>query len=93
MAMEILNHTKNGLGMLMDKYQTFSQEMQQVLFENKKALAKLKQVTEEAIYNGGEKVKEAAIDAHRTVKKNPWAYIGVASAAALLVGFMAGKKK
>ena len=93
MAMEILNQAKNGLGMMMDKYEHFSQEIQQALFENKKALAKLKRVTEEALYNGGEKIKDVAVDTHRAVKKNPWAFIGAASAVGLIVGFMVGRKK
>ena len=94
MAMEILNHTKkNGLGMIMDKYEHFAQEVQDALFENKKALAKLKRVTEEVLYEGGEKIKDAAVEARRSFKKNPWAFIGALSAGALVLGFLIGKKK
>ena len=94
MAMEILNHTKkNGLGMLMDKYEHFAQEVQDALFENKKALAKLKRMTEEALFEGGEKIKDVAVEANRNVKKNPWAYIGAVTAGALMLGFIIGKKK
>ena len=83
MAMEILNHTKkNGLGTLMGKYEHFAHEIQEALIENKKALGKLKKATEEGM-----------VDAHRSVKKNPWVYIGVASACGLLLGFVIGKKK
>ena len=94
MAIEILNHVKkNGLGLLMGKYEHFAQELKDALYENKKALAKLKRVTEQALFEGGEKIKDVAVDAHRSVKKNPWAYIGAISAGALMLGFMLGKKK
>ena len=73
--MEILNHSKEGLGVLMDKYKNFGQEVL------------------EALSSGKEKVKDMASDAQRTVKKNPWAYIGAASAAGLLFGLMLSKKK
>ena len=58
-----------------------------------KTLGKLKRATEEVLYESGEKVKDVAIDAHRSVKKNPWAYIGAAFGCALLIGFALGKKK
>lgn len=94
MAMEIMNHVKkNGLSSLINKYEHFAHEIQDALLENKKALAKLKKATEEALYESGEKVKDVAKDANRSVKKNPWMYIGAASACALLIGFAVGKKK
>ena len=94
MAMELLNHTKNnGLGKLIGKYEHFAHEIQEALMENKKALNKLKKATEDAIYEGQESIKGVAVDAQRTVKRNPWAFIGAASACALVVGFMLGKKK
>ena len=94
MAMEILNHTKkNGMGALMDKYEHFAQDVQDALFENKKALAKLKRATEEALHEGGEKIKDVAVETRRSFKKNPWAYIGAISAGALVLGFLIGKKK
>ena len=94
MAIEIMNHIrKNSLGALMGKYEHFAREIQDALFENKKALAKLKRVTEEALFESGEKIKDVAVDAHRSVKKNPWAYLGAASALALLLGFAIGRKK
>ena len=94
MAIEIMDHIrKNGLGTLMGKYEHFSREIQDALFENKKALAKLKRVTEEALFEGGEKIKDVAVDAHRSVKKNPWAYLGAASALGLFLGFVIGRRK
>ena len=94
MAMDIMNHSKkNGVGMLVDKYEHFAHEVQEALFENKKALAKLKKATEEALSESGDKVKDVALHAQRTVKKNPWAYIGAAFGTALLIGFALGKKK
>ena len=94
MVTEIMNHVKkNGLSTMVDKYEHFAHEIQEALFENKKALGKLKRATEQALFEGGEKVKDAAMDANRAVKKNPWVYIGAISAAALILGFAIGKKK
>ena len=94
MIMETLNHTKkNGLGPLVEKYEHFAQEVKDALFENKRALAKLKRVTENALFEGGEKIKDVVVDAKRSLKKNPWAYIGAISAGALALGFLIGKKK
>ena len=81
--MDLINHTKkNGMNGLVEKYEHFTQEMQDALLENKKALGKLKRATEEALYESGEKVKD-----------HPWAYIGAFTACALLIGFALGKKK
>ena len=92
--MEIINHTKkNGNINLKEKYEHFVHELQEALFENKKALDKLKKFTEEALEESGEKISHAARDVQKNVKKNPWAYIGAVSAVALLVGFILGKKK
>ena len=91
--MEIPSNGKNGLGTLIGKYKHFGQDVQQAILENKKSLARLKRVTENALYTGQAKVKDVAFDAKRTVKKNPWAYIGAASAFGMLLGFMIGKKK
>ena len=94
MAMDIMNHVKkNGLSTLMGKYEHFANEIQDALLENKKALAKLKKATEEALHEGGQKMKDVAVDAKRSIKKNPWPYVGAVSAFALLVGFALGKKK
>ena len=93
--MELANHTKkNGNSMhLKEKYESFVEELQEALMENKKAMDKLKKVTEQALEESGEKIAHAAKDMKKSVKKNPWAYIGAASAVALLAGFILGKKK
>ena len=94
--MELMNHTrKNGIiGInIKEKYEHFTHELQEALNENKKAMDRLKKVTEEALEESGEKIFHAAKDVQKSVKKNPWTYIGAASAVALLVGFFLGKKK
>jgi ElaB/YqjD/DUF883 family membrane-anchored ribosome-binding protein len=92
--MELMNHTKkNGTINLKEKYDHFVQELQEALFENKKAIEKLKKATEEAFEESGEKLSHAAKGVQKNVKKNPWAYIGGATAIALFVGFILGKKK
>ena len=94
MAIQILNSMKkNGFGHLIGKYEHFAHEIQEALEENKKALNKLKKATEEAVSDGTEGVKDAVMEAHRSVKKNPWLYISAASAGALLLGFILGKRK
>ena len=42
---------------------------------------------------GRQKVVEVATDINKSVHSNPWAYIGGATAAALLCGFMLGKSR
>ncbi len=91
--MELMNHTKRNGNILKEKYEHFTHELQEALFENKKALDKLKKVTEEALEESGEKIVHAAKDMQKSIKKNPWAYLGAASVMALLVGFILGKKK
>ena len=94
--MELMNHLKkNGnIGLtLKEKYEHFAQELQEAIIENKKAMDKLKKITEKAMEESGEKIIHAAKNVQKNVKKNPWAYIGAASVAALLAGFILGKKK
>ena len=94
MAMELMNHTKkNGSMHLKEKYENFAQELQEAISENKKAMDRLKKITEQALEEGGDKIVHAAKDVQKSVKKNPWAYIGAVSAVALLAGFMLGKKE
>ena len=93
--MELTNHTKkNGNSMhLKEKYEEFAQELQDALSENKKAMNRLKKLTEQALEESGETIAHAAKDMQKSVKKNPWAYIGAAAGVALLTGFILGKKK
>ena len=59
-------------------------------------LSGLKDVSLEALTNAKEKVMDATEHAVRTVDKsahrNPWPFIGGASAASCVVGYMIGKK-
>ena len=92
--MELMNHTKkNGTIDLKMKYQQFAEELQEALLENKKAMDKLKKAAEQALEESGETIQHTAKVMQKKVKKNPWAYIGMASAMALTVGFILGKKK
>ena len=95
--MEPMNHTKkNGhhvdMG-LKEKYEHFAQELQEALLENKKAMEKLKKAAEQALEDSGETIRHTAKDVQKKVKKDPWAYIGAASAVALMAGFILGKRK
>ncbi len=74
--MELMNHTKKNSNInLKEKCEHFANELQEAIYENKKA------------------INSAARDVQKSVKKNPWTYIGAATAVALLVGFVLGKKK
>ena len=92
--MEIMNHTKkNGASTLAGKYKHFTEDIQEALLENKKALLKLQKATVEAVGEAEETLQDAAHDMQHKVKKNPWKYIGAAAGCGLLLGFILGKKK
>lgn len=82
--MELMNHTKkNGAINLKEKYEHFAHQLQEAV----------KKITEQALEESGEKISQATKEVQKNVKKNPWAYIGAASAVALLAGFLLGRKK
>ena len=64
--------------------------------EKKKAeiagnLNRFKDAAEEALQESGKKIKKTALTVNKTVKKNPWAYIGGVAAGAMILGFILGK--
>ena len=61
--------------------------------ELRQSLHRFKKVAEKTVAESGLKIKKTAIVADKSVKKNPWAYIGGAVAGALALGFMLGKIK
>lgn len=56
-------------------------------------LGHYRELAEEAIGEGTERVKAAAGDVDRKVRENPWPYVGGAALAALLLGFIMGNSK
>ncbi len=61
--------------------------------ELRQSIHRFKKVAEKTVAEGGVKIKKTAIVANKSVKKNPWAYIGGVAAGALALGFMLGKIK
>ena len=61
--------------------------------ELRQSLHRFKKAAEKSVAESGVKIKRTAIVADKSVKKNPWAYIGGAVAGALAFGFILGKIK
>ena len=91
MAIEMAK--KNGHLNIKEKYSDLKETLQDAVLQNKMAVGKFKRMAENAVYEGGEKIKDAATVADRHVRKNPWAYLAGATTCALLLGFILGKKK
>ena len=79
--------------LLTDKYQHIQDAMQQVAFKNRENWERARRFAEEAIGEGGEKLKEAASEVDKQVRKNPWPYIGGVAVGALLLGFILGNSR
>jgi len=79
--------------LLTDKYQHIQDVMQQVAFKNRENWEHARRFAEEAIGEGGEKIKEAASEVDRQVRKNPLRYIGGVAVGALLLGFILGNSR
>ena len=84
---------RNGHFSLREKYNEIKDGFQEAMQTNKMAVGKFKRMAQDAVEESGERVKDAVSDANKTVKKNPWPYVAGASAAALLFGFILGRKK
>lgn len=63
--------------------------------ELKHTFQRFGKVTQKAMADSGLKVKKTVIVADKSVRKNPWIYIGSVAAGALTLGFLLGivKKK
>ncbi|HTL69960.1 MAG TPA: hypothetical protein VL404_01585 [Candidatus Eisenbacteria bacterium] len=93
--MSTFNSTKrNGTQVLheaQEKYNELKDAIQDAATQSKRTINHLVRATEEAVYEGSEKVKDAAVTVNRTVHKNPWPVIGGTALGALFVGFLIGK--
>ena len=56
-------------------------------------LNRFKSSATEALEESGKKIKKTAVAVDKTVRRNPWAYIGSVAAGALILGFCLGKVK
>ena len=97
-ALELLNEAarekKDELkGLLTDKYSHIKQAMAAGTEQGKQILDKAKHLTQVAIVEGEEKVKEVVSEADKRVRKDPWAYIAGAAVCSLLLGYLMGSKR
>jgi ElaB/YqjD/DUF883 family membrane-anchored ribosome-binding protein len=76
--------------LLTDKYRHIQDAVQQVAVKNREAWTRTRRLAEDALGEGGEKLKEAASEIDERVHENPWPYIGGVAIGALLLGFILG---
>ncbi len=91
MALEIAK--KNGHLNIKEKYSELKDTLEDAVLHNRKAIGKFRRMAENAAYESGEKIKDAATEADRHVRKNPWPYLAGATACAMLLGFVLGRKR
>ena len=59
----------------------------------REAMGHTKQMAQQAINQGKDKVVEIAGDVDKRVHKDPWVYIAGAAAASLVLGYLMGSKR
>jgi ElaB/YqjD/DUF883 family membrane-anchored ribosome-binding protein len=79
--------------LLGDKYSHIRDVVHDAALKNKKQFTRYRKLTEDALDEGGEKLKEAVSDIDEKVHENPWAYIGGVAVGALLLGFIMGSSR
>ncbi len=77
-------------GLLTDKYRHIQDAVHQVAAKNRETWKRASRFAEDALGEGGEKLKEAASEIDERVHENPWPYIGGVAIGALLLGFILG---
>ncbi len=97
-ALELLNETAKEKrdelkGLMANRYSHIREAMTAGVERGKKVLNHTKDLTQEAIVEGGEKMKEIAGNVDKRVHKDPWVYISGAAAASLLLGYFMGSKR
>ncbi len=97
-ALELLNEAakekKDELkGLFTDKYSHIKQAMATGTEQGKQVFDKVKQLTQDAIVEGQEKIKNVVSEADKRVHKDPWPYIAGAAAVSLLIGYLMGSKR
>jgi ElaB/YqjD/DUF883 family membrane-anchored ribosome-binding protein len=90
------NHKKNGIHTaaaqttVREKVEDLKELLDEATATGRKKLTRLQKDAKHAIAEAGDRVEHTAKQVNRKVHKNPWAYIGAAAGAALLVGFVLG---
>ena len=75
------------------KYVELRKAVEHAGLEGKRALRRFQKVTEGAFEEGTASIRHSVKNAEKNIRKNPWPYIGAASASALALGVALGKKK
>ena len=97
-ALELLNEAakekKDELkGLMANRFSHIREAMTAGVGHGKEIIKHTQDLTQEAIDQGKEKVKEIAGDVDQRVHKDPWVYIAGTAAATLLLGYFMGSKR
>ncbi len=97
-ALELLNEAakekKDELkGLMANRYSHIREAMTSSIEHGKEILKHTQDLTQQAIVQGKEKVKEIAGDVDKRVHKDPWVYIAGTAVASLLLGYLMGSKR
>ncbi|MBF0215842.1 MAG: DUF883 domain-containing protein [Candidatus Omnitrophica bacterium] len=97
-ALELLNEAakekKDEIkGLITDKYSHIRQAMGAGAEQGKQMYDKVRQLAQNTLAEGEEKVKKAACEADKRVHKDPWAYIAGTAVVSLLLGYVMGSKR
>ena len=76
--------------LLKDRYTEIRDVVEEAAKKSKKRYRRVKDSAEEWVGEGQDSIQEVVSDLDDKVHENPWAYLGGAAVAALLVGFILG---
>lgn len=80
-------------GLLGDKYEHIKDAIQEITTDQRKNLRRVRRLAEDALEEGGEKIREAASELDEELRENPWPYIGGVALGALVLGFLLGSSR
>ncbi len=97
-ALELLNEAaqekKDELkGLLTNRYAHIKQAMVAGTEQGKQIFDQAKHLTQDAIIEGEEKIKQVVSEADKRVRKDPWPYIAGTAVFSLLLGYLMGSKR
>ena len=76
-----------------DKYSYLKQTMIAGTEQGKQMLDEAKHLTQDAVVEGEEKIKQVVSEADKRVRKDPWPYIAGTAVFSLLLGYLMGSKR
>ena len=97
-AFELLNEAAKEKrsemkGLMTDKYEHIKQAVLEGTTQGKKILDNAQHVSQEAISEVEETIKKTAAKVDKSVRENPWPYIGGVAVVSLLLGCLMGSKR